>query len=524
MAEYEIKKSRLNFVYICILLFFSIVIFRLFYIVITNDKNKLKKEYDPRYFGKRGKIFDRNRILVATDLKTKSLYASSILIKDSQLLVSRLSELFPELDYKELLKKINEGKKSKKWILIRRNLTPHEVNKINDLKIAGLIFEDDLIRVYPQREIASHLIGYVDSDRKGLSAIEMQYDEKLSESNSELELAMDVRIQDILHNELIKGLIHYKAKGASGIVFDVNNGEILAISSLPTFDPNLQKEANEDERFNRATNGVYELGSIFKIFTIANAFEKKLIKISDVYDISEPIKYGRFTISDDHRYQDKMTVGEIFAYSSNIGTIQIAKKIGIESQREFLQKLNLLSRLEAKFPGLRTPIFPKNKEWREINLFTIAYGHGIATTPLHIATAVSAIVNGGTLYQPSFLKLKEKPKGKKVFDEEASAKMREMIRMVVTKGTGRHSNIDGYEVGGKTGTANRAESGGYNEKSTIASFVAVFPSSKPQYLVLVVFDRSNYIFNTGGMVSAPVAGNIIKNIAPILGVKPILEN
>ena len=240
--------------------------------------------------------------------------------------------------------------------------------------------------------------------------------------------------------------------------------------------------------------------------------------MTDMYNVHEPIKYGRFTIKDDHAVKDDMNVGEIFAYSSNIGTVQIAKKIGADNQKDFLKKIGLLKKIDADFPGLGKPIYPKT--WREINLFTISYGHGIAITPLHLATAVSAIVNGGILRNPSFLKLEKQPKGERVIKESTSEIMRAMLRKVVLEGTGRNANVEGYEVGGKTGTAERAESGGYNERQTLASFVAVFPISKPKYLVYVIFDRPNYTFNTGGMVAAPVAGKIVRNIAPLLGVRP----
>lgn len=518
MVETEIKKNRLAFVYCCILALFFIIIIRMFFIVLSGDQVKISGIYNSGKIIKRGDIFDRNGIIVATDLKTKSLYVSSILVKDPAAIAKAVSEIFTDLSYQEVLKKINDGKNNKSWILIKRNLTPNQSEQVQNLKIAGLLFEDDSIRVYPQKSIASHLVGYVDLDRKGLAGIEMQYDKKLEKGKDEIKLAMDVRVQDILNDELNKGIIEYRAKAAAGIIMDVTNGEILALSSLPDFDPNIQHFAEPDQRFNRVTNGSYELGSIFKVFTNANAFEENLVKMEDVYNVKEPIKYGRFTIKDDHRVKDEMTVGEIFAYSSNIGTVQIAQKIGIENQKEFLEKMGLLKKIDVDFPGLGRPIYPKT--WREINLYTISYGHGIAITPLHIATAVAAIANGGILYNPSFLKLKEQPKGERVIKESTSDIMRVMLRKVAMEGTGRGANIEGYEVGGKTGTAERAEFGGYNERQTIASFVAVFPISKPKYLVYVLFDRSNYIFNTGGMVAAPTAGKIIKNIAPILGIMP----
>lgn len=518
MPDIESKKSRLVFIFFCIVAAFFAIILRMFFVVGFGDKVKVSNTYDMRKLTKRGNILDRNGVLVATDLKTKSLYLSSILIKDPQQVARAVSSIFPDLSSQEILKKITDNKSSRNWILLKRNLTPSQEEQVQNLKMAGLIFEDDRIRVYPQKSITSHLVGYVDLDRKGLSGIEMQYDKQLAHGNQDVQLALDIRAQDVLHDELMNGIEQYRAKAAAGIIMDVTSGEVLAVSSLPDFDPNLQHEATQDQRFNRVINGVYELGSIFKIFTNTVAFENNVVKMNDVYNVHEPIKYGRFTINDDHAVKDEMTVGEIFAYSSNIGTVQIAKKIGIDLEHDSLEKYGLLKKIDAEFPGLGRPIVPKI--WREINLYTISYGHGIAITPLHIATTVSAISNGGTLYKPSFLKLTSEPKGMRIIKESTSEIMRQMMRKVVEEGTGRNANIAGYEVGGKTGTANRAEGGGYNERSTMASFVAVFPMSKPKYLVYVIFDRPNYTFNTGGMVAAPVAGRIVQGIAPILDVMP----
>ncbi len=519
MTNIESKKSRLVFIYCGILAAFCVIILRMFFVVMFGDKVKVTNTYDQRKLVKRANIVDRNGTLVATDLKTKSLYLSSILVKDPNMVATAVSSIFPDLSRQDILKKITDGNSSRNWILLKRNLTPNQAEQVQNLKIAGLIFEDDRIRVYPQKSITSHLVGYVDLDRKGLSGIEMQYDRQLAHNNEELKLALDIRVQDILHDELLNGIDQYHTKAAAGIIMDVTNGEVLAVSSMPDFDSNLQHEASQEQRFNRAINGVYELGSIFKIFTNTIAFENDMVKMNDVYNVREPIKYGRFTINDDHKVKDEMTVAEVFAYSSNIGTVEIAKKIGIDTEKEYLEKFGLLKKIDTEFPGLGRPISPRI--WREINLYTISYGHGIAITPLHIATTVAAIANGGILYTPSFLKLTNAPSGKRIIKESTSETMRQMLRKVVVDGTGRNANIEGYEVGGKTGTANRAEYGSYNERLTMASFVAVFPMSQPKYLIYVIFDRPNYTFNTGGMVAAPVAGKIVRNIAPILGVMPI---
>jgi cell division protein FtsI (penicillin-binding protein 3) len=298
----------------------------MFFVILTQDKANIKNIYESRKNVRRADIYDRNGVLVATDLKTKSLYVSSVLVRNAKYVAESLAKSFPDLKYEEVLKKINDGKNSKHWILIRRNLTPSQVDTVENLQIAGLIFEDDLIRVYPQKSIASHYVGFVDLDRKGLSGIEMQYDRKLMTSQN-LYLAMDVRIQDILFDELVKAKEEFRAKAASGVVMNVNNGEILAMASIPSFDANLQSEALPEQRFNMVTGGIYELGSVMKIFTNGAAFEHNLINMEDVYAVSEPIKYGRFSIKDHDKYGDQMTVKEIFAKSSNIGTVKIAEKI-----------------------------------------------------------------------------------------------------------------------------------------------------------------------------------------------------
>lgn len=516
VSDIKIPVARLKIVFFAILIIFLFIIARMFYIVISRDNANIKNIYESRKNVRRGDIYDRNGVLLATDLKTKSLYVSSVLVRDAKLVAKSLAQSFEDLKYEDLLKKISDGKNSKHWILIRRNLTPSQVERVENLQIAGLIFEDDLIRVYPHKEITSHYVGFVDLDRKGLSGMEMQYDRKLM-MNQNLNLAMDVRIQDILHDELLKAKEEFRAKLASGIVMNVNNGEILALVSLPTFDANLRNDALPEERFNMITGGSYELGSVMKIFTNAAAFEHDLIKMEDIYNVAEPIKYGRFSIKDHDKHEDKMSVKEIFTKSSNIGTIKIAEKLGIYNQKEFLTKFGFLKKVDAEFPGLGRTIAPK--VWRDINMFTISYGHGIASTPLHLALATSAIANGGYLYKPSFLKLSNPPEQpKKLIKDETVNLMRKMLRAVVEEGTGKYANIDGYEVGGKTGTADRAESGGYNEGQTLASFVGAFPISEPKYLVYVVFDRPNYTFNTAGMVAAPAAGRVIKNIAPLLSI------
>jgi len=517
-----IKKNRLNLVYFFILVGFSFLIARMVFIVTMGDKNKVSKTYDPQIEKNRGNIYDRNGVLVATDIRTKSLYASSILIRDPKDIAKGINRIFPDLSYKEVYSKISTKKdSSRSWILIKRNLSPDQVDKVQGLQKAGLVFEDDVARVYPQKFNLSHIVGFVDLDRKGLSGVERQYNEDL-QNGEDINLAIDVRIQDILRNELKKGIEEFDAKAASGVIMNVRNGEVLALTSLPDFDPNQQSSASATQRFNRATNGVYEMGSVFKIFTNAIALEEGLVEFDDVFDVSKPIEYGKFTISDDHQVKDQLNLKEVFGYSSNIGTVQIAQKFGIQTQKLYLKKFGLIDKLHTDFPGLAKPISPR--KWREINLYTIAYGHGIAVTPLHVATSTSAMVNGGFLYNPKFI-LNDgnaNPKPSKVISDATSVKIKRLMQFTVEEGTGRKANVSGYQIGGKTGTAERAEYGGYNKKQTLVSFVAAFPIKKPKYLVFVTLDRPNNTFNTGGMVAAPITANIIEQIAPLLGVRPKL--
>ncbi len=515
-----IAKSRLVFIQTVIALLFIVIIGRMLHITIFNqdysDFHRYKSSQGKEE--KRGNILDRNGVILATDIATKALYVNPQLIKNRDKTAKLLSEMFSDLSYEQIIRKIIPNQK-RSWILIRRNLTPNQVLKVKNLHIAGLVFDTDKSRVYPHKSVASHIVGYSDVDRNGLAGIEITYDKTLKNGKN-VNLTVDIRLQDIMVDELQKALEQNKAKSAGGVIFDVNNGEILALASLPNFDPNISAKIEANQRFNRIVNGVYELGSILKIFTNAIAFEENLLKESEIFNVKDPIKYGRFTISDDHRVKDKMNFEEIFIHSSNIGTVKIAEKFGAKKQKEFFKKIGLLDKINVDFEGLGKPIYPKR--WREINLYTIAYGHGIAVTPLHIAMAVSAMVNGGNLINPTFTKRSMIEKHK-IITNNTSQNLRNLMRKAVTNGTGGKADIKGYEIAGKTGTAEKAELGSYNKTKTIASFVAVFPISKPKYLLYILFDKPDTQFNTGGMVAAPVAGKIIENIAPIVNLQPTIE-
>jgi cell division protein FtsI (penicillin-binding protein 3) len=514
MNSFEFNSNRLFFVYACIVIGFFTVAFRLLFLIIFSDEVDVSQIYDNQEISRRSDIVDRNGIIVATDLDVKVLYANTTLIRNPEFVTKQLANTFSELNPAKLIKKLSKSKDG--WILIKRNITPKQERMVNNLGIAGLIFEDSKIRVYPQKSSLSHVVGYTDLDGNGIAGIEKEYDTFLKEGSSNLQLSLDTRVQDVLNFELSKAIKKYKSYAAFGIIMDVNNGEIIALSSLPNFDRNNQSEANDKAKFNRVTYGVYELGSVFKIFNHALAFENKAIRLKDPYTVKNKIKYDQFTIDDYHKDKDILSVEEIFTQSSNIGSVKIAQTFEPKSQQIFFKKIGLLDQLNLEFPSLGKPIYPKR--WGKISRATIAFGHGIAITPLHITRSVSSIVNGGSLFDASLLKLDKYPTSKEVISKETSDIMNGLLRKTVQEGTGRNANIDGYEIGGKTGTAERAEAGGYNKKKTIASFVAAFPMSNPKYVVFIGLDQPNYFANTGGIVAAPVVGKIIKNIAPILAI------
>ncbi len=475
------------------------------FITISSKDKKIANNYIKKSNNQRGSIIDRNGVILAGDVQTKSLYAKNKLIKNSDHIAKRLANLFDDLSYGQIKKKLS-NKNKRDWILIRRNLSPNQVMQVKNMHIAGLVFQDDLSRIYPHKSLFSHVVGYSDVDRNGLSGIELTYNKELHQGKN-IQTALDVRVQDVVYNELKIAAKKYNSKSAVGIVMDVNNGEIIALSSLPDFDPNNKEDINSKNRFNRAVSGVYELGSVLKILTFAIAFENNLLDKKEQFFVKDSIKYGKYSISDYHYVKDKMDYNEVFIHSSNIGTVRIAQKIGAKKQREFFKNIGFLDKVDADITGLANPIIPKR--WNDINLFTISFGHGIAITPLHLVSAVGAMVNGGNLISPSFIKREDPMIAKNIISNDSSIKIRQLMEETVLYGTGKKAWVKDIRVGGKTGTAEKAEMGSYNKKKTIASFIAAFPINKPQYLIYILFDNSNYIYNSGGMLAAPVVANII---------------
>ena len=480
-------------------------------------------------------IVDRNGRLLATDLATPSLFADPSRIDDPDAVILLLREILPGLDEKTVLERLR--KKNKKFVWIERGLKPATAQAIHDLGIPGLRFRTELRRVYPVGKVASHVLGTVNIDNRGQAGIERYIDDIVGveavdgpgrSAKPPLRLTIDLGAQYAVREELMAAMKRYRARGAAGIVLDVVTGEVLAASSLPEPDPNLGGADAGDARINRLLRGRYELGSVFKAVTLAAAFDLGAATPGSRIDTRGPITYGRFTIRDSHPINGTQTLADVFLHSSNIGAARLATAIGTKRFRGFLERIGLGEELSTEAGRIAPPRLPKR--WSPLHTMTISFGHGIAVAPLQFAAAAATLVNGGHRVYPTFvaataerLRYQRRP----VLKDETSGYLRGLLRLNVTspKGTGRRADVPGYDVGGKTGTADIARNGGYDGNGVIASFLAVFPSAEPRYLTLVsLFDpqRTPQSGNSvaAGRTAAPTTARIISRIAPILGLLP----
>lgn len=476
----------------------------------------------------RGDIVDRNGVLLATSLMTASVFANPSEIKDSEDTAKKLAKALGG----EAQRWQTKLKAGKSFVWLKRNLTPREQEAVNSLGIPGLYFLPEERRVYPYSNLLSHVVGYVGVDNKGLAGMEKSMDARLRDANTNNEplmLSIDVRLQAIMREEMRRAVEEFRAIGATGVILDLESSEVVSMVSLPDFDPHKPSRGDEMARFNRATLGAYEMGSTFKSFTMAMGLDTKTVGMTGGYDATNPLKISSFTIADSHGKKRWLSVPEIYAYSSNIGTAKMALDVGGKKQRAFLEKLGMMKQVEIELPEKATPQFPA--DWKEINTVTISYGHGISVSPLHLVRGIASLVNGGTLPRLTMLKdgNANRAEGVRVISEDTSRNMRRLMRLVVEHGTGSHADVPGYHVGGKTGTAEKVQTGGrYNDDAKLASFIATFPMDKPKYVMLVMIDepkgnKSTYGYATGGWVSAPVVGRVISRMGPLLGIKPVYD-
>jgi cell division protein FtsI (penicillin-binding protein 3) len=472
----------------------------------------------------RATIVDRNGVIVATNLTASSLAARPNRLLDPVDAAKRLSRVFPELSLAELTAKLTSDAP---FVYIHRRLTPKMERAVLELGIPGLEFERAETRIYPHGNLMAHVLGFTDIDGNGLAGIEKGMNERLDESDEPLRLSLDVRFQHAAHAELSAAIEEFDAIGGAAIVTDVETGEILAMVSMPDFDPNRPGDFPAETRFNRVTLGTYELGSTFKIFNTAMALDSGLMDMTDGYDATDPIRISRFTIRDFHGEERYLTIPEIFIHSSNIGSAKMAVDVGPPAQQAFMERLGMLDALDLEIPEIGSPQYPRN--WQTISAMTISYGHGLSVTPLHLAAGVAAMVNGGEAVKPTLLARERAARGPRVISERVSDDIRHLMRLNTVEGSGKRAAVPGYMVGGKTGTAEKPNGSGYHKRARISSFVASFPMNDPRYVVYVVLDEpvgteETFGYATGGWVAAPAAGRIIKRIGAIAGIEPIDED
>ena len=443
-------------------------------------------------------------------------------------LARKLAQLMPEKDEAEYLQMLRSGHS---FYYLRRRASPSLVAAINSLGEPGLALQREPDRLYPQLSLAAHVVGYTDIDGKGNAGIERAFDEQLRDParrGQPIVTSVSSRIQQALEHELNEAMTHFSAIGAAGVVMDIHTGEVLAMTSLPQLNPNAAGQGTPEARFNRATLGVYELGSTFKPFTVAMAMDAGVVKsMGQMYNCPKQLHVAGRTINDTHPFGRACSVAEIMKESSNIGTAQIADQLGSARQKEFLRKMGFLDKVDIELKERGRTLTP-GAQWNQIERMTVGYGHGIAVTPLHLATGYATLLNGG-IYRPATLLKVDKNhapgKGRRVFSEETSYKMRALLRLVVTEGTGKKADAPGYRVGGKTGTAQKIIGGRYSNSVNVTSFAGVFPMDEPRYVIVAMLDEpkataETFGFTTAGWNVAPVVSKTVSRIAPMLGVRP----
>jgi len=443
-------------------------------------------------------------------------------------LARKLAQLMPEKDEAAYLQMLRSGRS---FYYLRRRASPSLVAAINALGEPGMALQHEPDRLYPQLNLAAHVVGYTDVDGRGNAGIERAFDEQLRDParrGQPIVLSISSRIQQALEHELNDAMIHFSAIGAAGVVMDIHTGEVLALTSLPQLNPNAAGQGTPEARFNRATLGVYELGSTFKPFTVAMAMDSGVIKsMGQMYNCPLQLHVAGRTINDTHPFGRACSVAEIMKESSNIGTAQIADQLGSARQKEFLRKMGFLDKVQVELKERGRTLTP-GANWNQIERMTVGYGHGIAVTPLHLATGYATLFNGGIYRPATLLKVDRNHSpgpGHRVFSEETSYKMRALLRLVVTQGTGKKADAPGYRVGGKTGTAIKVIGGHYVSSRVMTSFAGVFPMDEPRYVVVVMLDEpqatpETFGFTTAGWNVAPVVSRTVSRIAPMLGVRP----
>ncbi|MGB7433179.1 MAG: penicillin-binding protein 2 [Ahrensia sp.] len=529
----SVGRSRIAITMVCFLAVYAAIGGRLVQYGLEDLEDRTRYGAVDRIMAARPDIVDRNGVVMATDLRVASLYGEPVRIIDVDEAVEALATVLPDVDQKDWHRKLSSGAG---FVWLRRELSPPQQAKVMQLGIPGIGFRRETRRFYPHAETAAHVLGLVNIDNAGTAGIEKHIDDDglgtLQELGLDVEtelepvaLSIDSRVQAVVHDELRDAMQRYDAIAAGAVILDVHTGEVIAMASLPDYDPNNPFNALDKDRLNRMSAGLFEMGSTFKAFTTAMALDSGKVTLNDRFDASKPIRIGGFTINDFHGKRRVLSVPEVFIYSSNIGTARMADVVGIEGHREFLARLGLLDRMDTELPEVAKPTEPK--DWKKINSITISFGHGMSTTPLQTAVAAAALMNGGKLIEPTFKRRSPEQAAaiaKQVLRPQTSQDMRYLFRYNVEAGSGRRADVDGLFVGGKTGTAEKVVNGRYSGDHRFNAFLGAFPMDDPQYVVLTIIDEPKPTEGqksaTAGLNAAPMVGNIIRRSATMLGVQP----
>lgn len=527
----KFRKIKLLICSVMLIMSFTIIGYRTISLASINKNNVSNKVYAeienesiPKSL--RGNIYDRNNKILATTINTLSLNVNPQEILNIDQTIAKLIKIFPQLEEKVLYKKLNSNKK---FINLLKEISPREYVSLLNAGIEGLKIETKNKRIYPNNTLAAHILGATDIDGNGIAGIEKKFDSQLQDG-SNVTLSIHSGIQHITRTLLLDQIKKFKAEGGAGIIMNAKNGEVFSIVSLPDYNANNYNSILNYKLFNKATKGIYELGSTLKLITAAIAFDSNLINENDVFDVSKPLKVSSRIINDFHPLNYAINIPEVIVHSSNIGSAKIAEKFGSSTQLKYLRSLGLLSILSLEIPELGKPQVLIDK--KVLSTMTISYGHGISITPMHLASATATIVNSGAKVNPTLIKGKTEKKNKVIISNKTSLKMKSIMRLVVSNkyGTAKKAEAPGYLIGGKTGTAEKIKpSGGYSKKENIVAFTGAFPMNDPEFIITIMIDnpkgqKFSFGHRTAGWVVAPIVKKLVTRVAPILGVNPQLES
>jgi cell division protein FtsI (penicillin-binding protein 3) len=528
--------SRIRMVTLAFTGVFAIIGGKLIWLGAKPEQHGIKRAATEAVSRVRPDIVDRNGDILASDIKIDSVFAEPRRIIDKDEAVELLTAVLPDVNARELRERLGSRKG---FVWVKRGISPKEREEVFRLGLPGVGFIQENKRVYPNGPVAAHVLGFTNTDNIGIAGIEKYIDSSTGLADlagaglpmtaadlKPIKLSIDIKATHAVRDELLKGIDRYKAKAAAAAILDVNTGEVIAIASVPDYDPNNPVDALEPTRINRMTVGVFEMGSTFKALTLAMAIDARKVTVNTRVDARGALRYGRFAIHDFHAQNRALTISEVFTYSSNVGTARTALMVGVEGHKAFLRKVGQLDRMRTELPESAEPIVPRN--WGDLNTMTIAFGHGLAVAPLQAMMAVGALVNGGQLIKPTFLMRTEaeaRANAPAIIRPETSEAMRYLMRLNAEVGSARTINVRGYFPGGKTGTANKVVNGRYSNDRVFTTFTAILPADKPKYLFLTVYDEPQGVPETGGARTAAynagaTTGRIIERVTPLLGLPP----